>query len=425
MIFISYAQNQEDVMLYRALRDVKHGFYIDVGAQDPVIDSVTKAFYDRGWHGINIEPSTEYFQKLQNERPHDINLAIAVGREPGVSAFYEVLHTGLSTTRERYAQRHSEAGYEVQRREVPCTTLDRICAESRVATVHFLKIDVEGAEREVLEGCSFEAVRPWLVLVEATEPNSDQTNFLEWEDLLISRSYRFVYFDGLNRFYAAEEHADLARHLSRPPNVLDDYVGYALWRTRADLEALREANYTALASSLNHMLAEVESARSQAQNLREAMAEREQTMQRALAERDQLLAQRGRQLDSLQEIIAQRERQLGSLQELMAQRDRQLASLQTNLAATQRHLKTIRSSVSWKITSPLRESRRALRRIFGLFRRRKPSTLPGSAPGNSHTAAPDEVASHLTEPAQLLYRNLRDAAALRRDERPVSEERKI
>ena len=98
MSFISYAQNHEDVMLYRALREVKEGFYIDVGAQDPVIDSVTKAFYERGWRGINIEPNEEYFRKLQDDRPHDINLLTAVGREPGAISFYEVAHTGLSTT---------------------------------------------------------------------------------------------------------------------------------------------------------------------------------------------------------------------------------------------------------------------------------------------------------------------------------------
>ena len=45
MRFISYAQNYEDVMLARALRGVEKGFYIDVGAQDPVNDSVTKSLY--------------------------------------------------------------------------------------------------------------------------------------------------------------------------------------------------------------------------------------------------------------------------------------------------------------------------------------------------------------------------------------------
>ena len=187
-------------MLYRALWDVENGFYIDVGAMDPVIASVTKAFYERGWHGINIEPSEEYSQKLRSERPHDINLATAVGREPGSICFYEVAHTGDSTTNPEYAQRRSEAGGQVTRREVPCTTLDRICADYGVAPVHFLKIDVEGSERAVLEGFSFETVRPWLVVVEATEPNSEREVFAEWEDLLLDRSYRFIYFDGRKPF---------------------------------------------------------------------------------------------------------------------------------------------------------------------------------------------------------------------------------
>jgi hypothetical protein len=56
MRFISYAQNNEDVLLWRALGHVQDGFYIDVGASDPVEHSVTRAFYDAGWRGINIEP---------------------------------------------------------------------------------------------------------------------------------------------------------------------------------------------------------------------------------------------------------------------------------------------------------------------------------------------------------------------------------
>ena len=342
MSFISYAQNQEDVMLYRALRDVDNGFYIDVGAMDPVIDSVTKAFYDHGWRGINIEPNEEYSQKLQSERPHDINLATAVGREPGSICFYEVAHTGLSTTNAGYAQRHSEAGYQVERREVPCTTLDRICADYGVATVHFLKIDVEGSERGVLEGFSFETVRPWLVVVEATEPNSEREIFAEWEDLLLGRGYRFIYFDGLNRFYAAEEHADLARHFSRPPNWFDQYVSYEFWRTRAELHEVQAAERNALVNSLNHVLAEVQSVRAEAHSLWEARAEREQTLQEALAERDRQLgglheaaAERERVLGSLQEELAQRQRLLGSLQEAAAERARQLGGLQTKLAKTE------------------------------------------------------------------------------------------
>ncbi|MCU0506725.1 MAG: FkbM family methyltransferase, partial [Chloroflexi bacterium] len=51
--FVSHAQNLEDVMLWRALGDVGAGFYVDVGAFSPTEDSVTLAFSERGWRGIN------------------------------------------------------------------------------------------------------------------------------------------------------------------------------------------------------------------------------------------------------------------------------------------------------------------------------------------------------------------------------------
>jgi FkbM family methyltransferase len=426
MIFVSFAQSQEDVMLYRALRDVKQGFYIDVGAQDPVIDSVTKVFYDRGWRGINIEPSAEYLQKLQTERPHDTNLAIAVGREAGVIRFYEVANSGLSTTNAGYAERHLEAGYEVQPREVPCTTLDRICAENGVGTVHFLKIDVEGAEGEVLEGCSFETLRPWLVVVDATEPNSDRENFADWEELLLRRRYRFVYFDGLNRFYAAEEHADLARHFSRPPNFFDQYITYQLWCTRADLEAALAAERNALIKSLDHMLVEVQSARAESQTyraesvrLQEATAELQReliSLVEIAAERDLRLMQQDRHLASLQEVVAQRERQLSSLQNTTA----------ASLAKAQQRLESLRSSISWKLTSPLREIRRAAVRLIGLSRGHKSlsSKFKASRVPIEDRPVLDELDSGLTEPTRPLYTNLGDATLQQRRPwaKPVPEE---
>ena len=87
--------------------------------------------------------------------------------------------------------------------------------------VHFLKIDVEGAEGTVLEGIDLECIRPWIILVESTEPNSPVTAHHNWEELLTSRRYEFVYFDGLNRFYISEEHANLRPAFSVPPSFFD------------------------------------------------------------------------------------------------------------------------------------------------------------------------------------------------------------
>ena len=56
--FQSFSEYFEDLILFTIVSDIKNGFYIDVGAYDPNIVSVTKAFYLRGWNGINIEPQS-------------------------------------------------------------------------------------------------------------------------------------------------------------------------------------------------------------------------------------------------------------------------------------------------------------------------------------------------------------------------------
>lgn len=47
------------------------------------MESVTKAFYELGWRGINLEPVGESYEKLQEDRPEDINLQVAVGAFEG------------------------------------------------------------------------------------------------------------------------------------------------------------------------------------------------------------------------------------------------------------------------------------------------------------------------------------------------------
>jgi FkbM family methyltransferase len=240
MSFISYAQNLEDVMLYRALKHIPHGFYIDVGAQHPEIHSVTKAFYDRNWRGINVEPSPQYFQILRQYRPDDTNLNVLIGNHQGETVFYEVQNTGLSTVNKAYADSYTAEGREVRHTIVPCTTLDAICEEYKVGRVHFLKIDVEGAEKAVLEGFAFAKIRPWIVVVEANEPGTTQDVSSDWEALILGKVYERVYYDGLNRFYLATEHRDLKVYFRVPPNVFDQYITYSQYLDEQELANERE-----------------------------------------------------------------------------------------------------------------------------------------------------------------------------------------
>ena len=73
-------------MLYRALGHLERGFYIDIGAQHPEIDSVSKAFFDRGWQGVHVEPVPHYANLLREARPGDRVIEAAVCR-PAVAGW--------------------------------------------------------------------------------------------------------------------------------------------------------------------------------------------------------------------------------------------------------------------------------------------------------------------------------------------------
>lgn len=213
-------------MLWRALKHVEHGFYIDVGAYSPEKHSVTKAFYDRGWRGINIEPHAGYHRAFLVERPLDINLNVAAGARAGTETFYLVADTGLSTLDGEQAGERVGEGREVIEETVRVEPLAAIWAE-HVAPghpVHFLKVDVEGFERQVLLGNDWARHRPWIVVVEATLPMTTEPSYETWESIVLDAGYEFAYRDGLNRFYVATEHAELAEAFETPPNVFDEFV---------------------------------------------------------------------------------------------------------------------------------------------------------------------------------------------------------
>ncbi|MEJ7607492.1 MAG: FkbM family methyltransferase [Bryobacteraceae bacterium] len=177
---ISYAQNFEDVMLTRVFQGVKEGFYVDVGAWDPVYDSVTKHFYDIGWRGINIEPHPGYFEKLLKARPRDITLNCAVGKQEEVRAFYLLGETGMSTL-DPLLSEFFAAKAGLSEGQVQVRTLDSIL-EQAPGEIAFLKVDAEGWEEHVLASCNWSKHRPIVVVVEAIDPRDHAPTWGNWHE---------------------------------------------------------------------------------------------------------------------------------------------------------------------------------------------------------------------------------------------------
>jgi FkbM family methyltransferase len=245
--FVSYAQNQEDVVLARALRpDDREGFWVDVGAGDPVLDSVTAAFAERGWRGVNVEPLPREHERLCAARPADTNLRVALGATPGQGNLFvepsekrewpgpdAPIDRGASTMVPEIAERYRADGQEFTPIEVPIWTLAQVVADYVPGPVDFLKVDVEGFEREVLAGADWSSFRPRVVVVEATVPKSDEPAHEAWEPILLEAGYRLALFDGLNRFYAHADEPELLQTLAIPANVFDNFVPYA-WTRQVD-----------------------------------------------------------------------------------------------------------------------------------------------------------------------------------------------
>lgn len=377
MTFVSYAQNFEDVMLHRALKHVQRGFYVDVGAQHPTDDSVTKSFSLLGWRGINIEPVRHWFDMLEADRPYDMNLNVAVG-EAGSDhlTLFEVEGTGLSTTDTQLATGYREEGRVVVEHSVPTQTLDEIFSANDVREVHFLKVDCEGAERAALASCSFGTVRPWIVVVEATKPNSQITVHEEWEYLLTERGYVRAYGDGLNLYYVANEHAELMPAFAAPPNVFDDFIRA---RDQASHDALSDLHYRAqdMVTELGDLRAKVGSlARSldettaQWGELRHSnavlTAERNDLNAR-LAAADERLRIAAVEGGAMQRVIADlREQRWPEMDEVLRRQHdliQQVAFMHTELSRRDAMIHGFLHSTSWRLTAPVRAAKYAGRRV--------------------------------------------------------------
>jgi len=333
MTFISYAQNFEDVMLWRALKHVPAGRYIDVGAQDPVVDSVSKAFYEHGWRGFHVEPVPHYADMLRRDRPDETVLQLALSDQAGILELNVFEDTGLSTGVKEFADSHrTRHGLAHRTVATPMLPMRDAFASLAGQPVHWLKIDVEGLEEAVLRGWDSEVLRPWIIVIEATVPMSTEVRYQGAEDILLAARYEFVYFDGLNRFYLAAEHPELKAAFSSPPNVFDGVRLSGL----ANSELCRGL---------------LETHRAETDKLGETIR-----IQRAEA----------------LEALAQAQRKQRET-EAQAQHDVQTASAALQLSESQRsavqhRLDAVLRSSSWQITAPMRSIGGLCRRLLSAFR---------------------------------------------------------
>jgi FkbM family methyltransferase len=165
-----YSQCGQDAFLENTIfKGFKNGTFIDVGAHDGKSFNNTLFFEEtHQWSGVNIEPIPDVYEKLKNTRPACHNINCAIDETCGTAEF--VCSTGysemISGLKKHYDPRHeARLDREIlvhkgskELIKVQTKTLESICDEFKIKHVHYLSIDVEGAEFAVIKSINFDKV---------------------------------------------------------------------------------------------------------------------------------------------------------------------------------------------------------------------------------------------------------------------------
>lgn len=203
----SYSQSKEDLILDTLTGKKMTGFYVDVGAYDPIWFSNTLRFYKRGWRGINIEPDTSHWKRFEAQRPRDINLNVGVGTKRGKITFYRMDPPALSTfSRERVTENLRD-GFTIEE-QTPVRIRPLKDIFSRYAggkKIDFLSLDVEGMEMDVLRSNDWHRFRPKFLCIESSYGTKKYRENKRIRQLLkvylTTQHYTLLFDNGLNAFY--------------------------------------------------------------------------------------------------------------------------------------------------------------------------------------------------------------------------------
>lgn len=166
-----FSQNGEDIILLSLFKGP--GFYVDVGAHDPIIKSNTYLLHQKGWSGINIDPNESTIDRFNAKRPSDQNIRALISNE---SSSYEYLHYNESAVNCISSEKRTEIDkkYKLLKTEkINSLKLLDIFNSANIpeSGIDVLDVDCEGHDLSVLQSNDWDQYRPKVILAEENEEN--------------------------------------------------------------------------------------------------------------------------------------------------------------------------------------------------------------------------------------------------------------
>ena len=208
-----------------------HGFFVDVGANDPVEGSQTWHLEQLGWDGVLVEPQRDLAEKSRQRRRAKV-YAVACSSPANAGKTMTLNLAGIqsSLNPDFFVPDMVPAGVT----EVPIMTLDQILIDAKApAPLDLLSIDVESHELEVLSGFDLARWRPRLILIEDFVVNRRLHRYLT------SRGYKWVRRTGLNGWYIPADQPFPISLFGRLQFIRKYYLGVPFRAAREILRPIR------------------------------------------------------------------------------------------------------------------------------------------------------------------------------------------
>lgn len=198
---LSYSQSGEDIILDTIFCNIKKGVYVDVGSNNPFVQSNTYFFYKKGWKGINIDALPGSKLRFDKARPRDINIEAAISNTNTELNYYMFKSSFYNTFNEKEVEKIKKYSPLLEKRTIKTKQLSDIFEEYKVDNIDFLSIDVEGMDLLVLHSNNWDKWRPKIIISEYFSKGIDKIAEEPIYKFLMSKNYIYLCNSVTNAFF--------------------------------------------------------------------------------------------------------------------------------------------------------------------------------------------------------------------------------